>query len=183
MSGPDCAKPVVLVMGPAGSGKSRLGEALATELGAHFIEADVHHPPENIDRMRRGIALTDEDRAGWLAALASELLNTASLGRPRVLACSALKRAYRDRLRAACADLALVYIEAPRALLADRMARRRGHFMAPALLESQLATLERPTEDERPIQVDARWPTERQVATVLAALSCFQTDAVSPPST
>lgn len=161
----------LLVMGPAGSGKSSLGAALARTLEARFIEADAFHPPDNIDRMSRGVALTDDDRASWLAALAAELARSAGPKQRRVLACSALKRAYRDRLRVASPDLIVVHIDAPRELLAERIARRAGHFMPVSLLDSQLASLEPPCADEVAITVDAAWPIARQIEALCDSLA------------
>jgi len=139
----------ILVMGVAGSGKSTLGAALAARLGVAFVDADDLHPPENIAAQAAGRPLTDEMRAPWLEAC-GRVLAEAPGG---VLGCSALKRAYRDRLRAFVPDLALVYPEADRALIEARMAARADHFMPVSLLDSQFATLEPPTPDEAPITV------------------------------
>jgi gluconokinase len=137
-----------VVMGVSGSGKSLIGAAFARTLGVEFVEGDKYHPPENVDRMSRGIPLTDEDRSGWLRALATRLREARDGGDGLVLTCSALKRSYRDVLRAGAGDLQLVFLRGPRALIAQRLANRRGHFMPAALLDSQLATLEEPTADE-----------------------------------
>jgi gluconokinase len=137
-----------VVMGVSGSGKSLIGAAFARALGVAFVEGDAYHPAENVDRMSRGIPLTDDDRAGWLHALATRLRQARDSGNGLVLTCSALKRSYRDVLRAGADDLQLVFLRGPRALIADRLAGRRGHFMPPSLLDSQFATLEEPTADE-----------------------------------
>jgi len=148
--------PLVVVMGVAGSGKSTIGAALAQALGVPFVEGDDFHPAENRARMAAGIPLTDEDRYGWLRALAGRLAQARQAGTGAVLACSALKRAYRDILRAGAPSLRLVFLSGDRAVLAERLAARRGHFMPASLLESQLATLEAPTPDEGAWVVDIR---------------------------
>ena len=139
---------VIVVMGVSGTGKSTIGRALAETLDLPFVEGDDLHPAANVAKMAAGIPLTDADRAPWLDLIAAEL------GRPVVITCSALKRAYRDRLRRAAPDLVLVYLHGAPELLASRMAQRDGHFMPTALLESQLATLEEPAADEDAIPVD-----------------------------
>ena len=141
------SRPVV-VMGVSGTGKSTVGAALAEALGLPFVEGDDLHPSANRTKMAAGIPLTDADRAPWLDAIAAELHT------PVVVACSALKRAYRDRLREAAPDLALVYLHGTPELLAARMEGREGHFMPTSLLRSQLDTLEAPDGDENPIGVD-----------------------------
>lgn len=148
--------PLVVVMGVAGSGKSTIGAALAQALGVPFVEGDDFHPAENRARMAAGIPLTDEDRYGWLHALAGRLAQARLAGTGAVLACSALKRAYRDILRAGAPSLRLVFLSGDRGVLAERLAARRGHFMPASLLESQLATLEAPTPDEGAWVVDIR---------------------------
>jgi gluconokinase len=136
------------VMGVAGSGKSVIGAALARELGVDFVEGDEYHPPENVARMAHGIALTDADRAGWLRALAARIREAKDAGTGLVMTCSALKRSYRDVLRAEAPELQFIFLKGPRALIAKRLAGRRGHYMPASLLESQLATLEEPSPDE-----------------------------------
>lgn len=146
-------------MGVSGSGKSTIGAALARELHAEFLEGDSFHPPENVARMAAGIALTDADRQGWLATLSARLGAARREGRPVVMSCSALKRRYRDTLRAQAPDLALLYLAGTPELLMQRMARRQGHYMPPSLLASQLATLEPPQPDEGALTLDiAREP-------------------------
>jgi gluconokinase len=135
----------LVVMGVAGSGKSTVAELAALRLGWEYIDADAYHPPENVAKMRRGEPLDDTDRAGWLAALATLLAERAAGGVPIVLACSALKQTYRDRL-ARGAPFRLVYLRGSRELLAARLAGRQNHFMNPGLLDSQLATLEEPRD-------------------------------------
>ena len=136
-------------MGVAGSGKSLIGAGLARALGVDFVEGDDYHPPQNVERMARGIPLTDHDRGGWLRALATRLSEAKDAGSGLVLTCSALKRSYRDLLRAGADEVRFIYLRGPRTLIAERLAGRRGHFMPASLLDSQLATLEEPSPDER----------------------------------
>lgn len=146
----------VVVMGVAGCGKSTLGAALAQAEGARLIEGDEHHSTANLDKMQRGIALTDADRAGWLDALAAELR---AHPRDAVLTCSALKRAYRDRLRAAAPGLRFVFMEIDRAAARARIeARRDSHFFSPALIDSQFDALESPVGEPGVLRVDAQAP-------------------------
>lgn len=159
--------PNLIVMGVSGAGKTSLGQALAAALGADFTDADDLHPPENRARMAAGQPLTDADRWPWLDLVAQALAAPGA----RVVACSALKRVYRDRLRAGAGPVVLVWPHGPAAVIAARMAARKGHFMPPALLESQLATLEPPDPDEAAIRVDLTLPLPQMVTAVLAALS------------
>jgi gluconokinase len=138
-----------VVMGVSGSGKSLIGASFARAFGVDFVEGDDFHPLENVERMTSGIPLADDDRLGWLRALAERLGEARRAGTGLVLTCSALKRSYRDLLRADAGDLQLIYLRGPRELLAERLAGRRGHFMPPSLLESQLTTLQEPSPDER----------------------------------
>jgi gluconokinase len=160
----------VVVMGVCGCGKSTVGERLARELGALFIEGDAFHPPANVARMAAGIALTDADRQGWLEALAAQLAAARRAGRSVVLACSALKRRYRDVLRQGAPDLRVVHLHGGREMLAARLAARQGHYMPASLLDSQLATLEAPGPDERAITLDAGAPTDALVQSALTQL-------------
>ncbi|WP_395638642.1 gluconokinase [Pseudolysinimonas sp.] len=157
------SRPVV-VMGVSGTGKSTIGLALADALGIPFVEGDDLHPEANVAKMAAGIPLTDGDRAPWLDRIA------AGLDRPVVVACSALKRRYRDRLREAAPDLALVYLHGTPTLLAGRMEGREGHFMPTALLESQVATLEIPAPDEEAIPVDVALRPDEIVELVVGRL-------------
>ncbi|HET9977046.1 MAG TPA: gluconokinase [Burkholderiaceae bacterium] len=149
----------IVVMGVAGCGKSSVGARLAERLGATFLDADDFHPSANVERMRAGIALTDADRAGWLDALASRLARAVAAHECVVLACSALKRSYRDALRRGAPRLRLVHLTASPTLLAERIAARAGHYMPPSLLPSQLALLEAPGSDEQAITCDVARPT------------------------
>jgi gluconokinase len=155
-------------MGVAGSGKSTVGRLLAERLGWPFLDGDDFHPPENVEKMRRGIPLTDADRLPWLERLA-EL--TRQNGGSAVLACSALKESYRRILSGGDPRVRFVYLRADPALLAARLERRKAHFFTRALLESQLATLEEPTPASTAIAVDASRPAETVVQDILAGLS------------
>jgi carbohydrate kinase (thermoresistant glucokinase family) len=161
------SRPVV-VMGVSGSGKTTVGAALADALGLRFVDGDALHPEANVAKMAAGIPLDDADRAPWLDAIGAVLA-----AGPVVVACSALKRVYRDRLRAAAPPLQLVFLDGDRAVLAARMAARPGHFMPTSLLDSQLATLERPDADEHALTADIDEP----VATIVARLTERMTDA------
>ena len=154
-------------MGVAGSGKSVIGAAFARTLGVEFVEGDEYHPPHNIERMSRGIPLTDADRAGWLELLAIRIREAKESGAGLVVACSALKRSYRDVLRQAAPALRVVFLRGGRELIAARMARRKQHFMPASLLESQLATLEEPAADEDAWVCDISLPPEAIVAELL----------------
>lgn len=143
-------------MGVAGSGKSTIGAAFARALGVPFVEGDDFHPAENVRRMALGVPLTDEDRLPWLQALGAKLRVAKEALTGLVLSCSALKRAYRDVLRAHAPELQLIFLKGSPSLVAQRLAERRGHFMPAALLQSQFTTLEEPTPDERAWICDIR---------------------------
>jgi gluconokinase len=160
----------ILVMGVCGSGKSTVGQGLARGLGLPFIEGDELHPEKNVARMAAGIPLTDDDRRGWLDAIAARLDDAAARAQGAVVACSALKRAYRDRLRRAAPDLRVVWLHGDEALLARRMAGRAGHYMPPSLLPSQLATLEPPHPDEHALAADIGQPPDALVQGLVAQL-------------
>ncbi len=160
----------LVVMGVAGCGKSLIAERLALALGAQALEGDSFHPPENIARMSAGVALTDADRAGWLARLAERLAAGREAGQRLVLSCSALKRRYRDQLRAGDPDLVFVCLHGARALIESRMAARTHHFMPVSLLDSQLRDLELPQSDERAVLCNLAATPEQLVAQILSAL-------------
>jgi gluconokinase len=154
-----------VVMGVSGSGKSLIGARLAHELHVEFVEGDDLHPPDNVRRMAAGIPLTDTDRKGWLMAIAARLREAKRAGTGLVASCSALKRSYRDLLRSSGdARVQFVYLAGTRALLAERMANRPGHFMPPSLLDSQLVILEEPSPDEHAWVCDIREAPEAIVA-------------------
>jgi len=158
-------------MGVAGSGKSLIGAALAHALGIEFVEGDEFHSAENVERMSRGIALTDDDRARWLRSLAARIREAKEAGVGLVISCSALKRSYRDILRAGATDLRFVFLKGDRALIAKRLAGRRGHFMPPSLLDSQFATIEEPSPDENAWVCDIRKSPQELVAALMASAS------------
>jgi carbohydrate kinase (thermoresistant glucokinase family) len=141
-------------MGVSGSGKSTVAAMLAAALGCQFQEGDDLHPPENVEKMRRGTPLTDADRMPWLRKIAEEIDGWHARGECGVLTCSALKRSYRDLIIGDRHDVVLVYLKGSRDLIHRRMAARHEHFMPVALLDSQFATLEEPTPDKHPIIVD-----------------------------
>ncbi len=160
----------VVVMGVSGSGKTTVGDLLAKELGWRFAEGDRLHPPANVEKMRQGIPLTDADRAPWLDRIGEELKSWAAEGRSGVLTCSALKRAYRDRIRSARPDVRFVYVKGSEALIESRVAARHHEYMPASLLRSQFEALEEPAPDEPVVTVDAGQSAEAEVAAVIAAL-------------
>ena len=141
-------------MGVAGAGKTLIGSRLAAALGTAYAEGDDYHPAANVAKMAAGIPLDDADRAGWLDALAHTIAEARRGGRGLVVAASVLKRSYRDRLRAADPALRFILLTAPKPVIADRLEHRRGHYMPPSLLDSQLAILEVPDDDERAWIID-----------------------------
>ena len=162
---------IVVVMGVSGSGKTLIGSALAQALGARFVEGDRFHPPENIARMSDGMPLRDEDRWGWLDAIAIEIAETERNGGRLIVACSALKRIYRDRLRLASRQLGFVYLEIDRDTAAARVAARKGHFMPASLIDSQFADLQPPAVDEGALKFDARGSSSQLVTDAAFALA------------
>ncbi|MEU6376251.1 gluconokinase [Streptomyces sp. NPDC046909] len=160
---------VVVVMGVAGTGKTTIGPLLAARLGVPYAEGDDFHPPANIAKMSAGTPLTDEDRWPWLDAIGDWADGRAGLG--GVVSCSALKRSYRDRLRAAAPGLVFVHLAGDRALIEDRMSHRQGHFMPTALLDSQFATLQPLESDEAGVVVDVAGSPEEITARAAKALT------------
>lgn len=150
----------LVVMGVTGCGKTSVAQAIAERQGGRLIEGDAFHPQANVDKMRRGIALTDQDRAGWLDLLARELQAARQDGEYAVLACSALKRRYRDRLRGAVANLGFVFLELPEPEALRRVAQRIGHFMPGSLVASQFADLEPPSAEALVLTIDAMLPVQ-----------------------
>jgi gluconokinase len=145
---------IAVVMGVSASGKTTIGELAATKLGCEFQEGDDLHPPSNVAKMRAGEPLTDADRAPWLARIAAEIDDWRARGVCGVVACSALKRSYRDVLIGKRRDVTLVYLKGSYELIHRRMAARKGHFMPISLLRSQFDTLEEPTPDEHPLVIN-----------------------------
>ncbi|MDR3466321.1 MAG: gluconokinase [Xanthobacteraceae bacterium] len=167
----------IVVMGVSGSGKSTVAEALARRAGLTFRDGDGFHPAANIAKMRAGIPLTDADRAPWLAAIAQAIDDAADRKAAMVVACSALKRAYRDVLVHGRRDVAIVYLKGTPALITQRLAKRHGHFMPAALLDSQLATLEEPGDDEPAVTIDIDRPINMIVDDIIARLGLAPNEA------
>ncbi|CAN5165103.1 gluconokinase [soil metagenome] len=158
----------IVVMGVAGCGKSSLGQAIAAALACPYVEGDAHHSPANIAKMRAGSALTDADRSAWLTVLGEQLAATS----PMVLACSALKRSYREQLRAASPGLRLVFMDIGRDLALHRVAARGdAHLFPVSLVDSQFATLESPVHEARVLSVDAALPLDQQLSRALIWLN------------
>ena len=148
-------KPLIVVMGVAGSGKTTIANALAERLGVPFVEGDSLHPAANVKKMASGIPLTDEDRWPWLRAIGERMEVERSTGHGVVVSCSALKHVYRDALRRCVhGRVQFILLDGSRELIGQRMRKRKGHFMPPALLDSQFATLERPTAEEHATVLD-----------------------------
>ena len=152
---PVMEKPLIVVMGVAGSGKTTIASALAEKLGVPFVEGDSLHPAANVKKMASGTPLTDEDRWPWLRAIGERMEVERLTGHGVVVSCSALKHAYRDCLRKEVhGKVHFILLDGSRELITDRMKRRKAHFMPPALLDSQFATLEKPTPDEHAVILD-----------------------------
>jgi gluconokinase len=158
---------MVVMMGVCGCGKTTVGQAVADALGWHFLDADAFHPPENVAKMAAGTPLTDEDRWPWLDRLRDELHAIDARGEHVVLACSALREAYRRRLQQA-GDVKFVYLKGDRATIAPRLSARQGHYMPASLLDSQFAVLEEPKEA---LVIDAGAPLDTQVSEICRALA------------
>ena len=159
----------VVVMGVSGAGKSTVGVLLATALGGVFADGDAFHSPANIAKMAAGLPLTDADRAPWLALIAV-WIGQRTAAAPGVVACSALRRAYRRVLIAGRPGVALVYLAGEHDLVAARQAARPGHYMPASLIDSQFATLEPPDADEHAITVSVAEPPAAIVARIMARL-------------
>ncbi len=160
----------LVVMGVSGSGKSTIAERLAARLDWRFADGDRFHPPANVAKMSAGQPLTDEDRWPWLQAIADEIDRLSATGQRAVVACSALKRTYRDILVHGRDDIRIVFLNGAQDLIADRLAARKGHFMPPGLLASQFKTLEPPQPGERPITVSIDAPVETIVDDIIRQL-------------
>jgi carbohydrate kinase (thermoresistant glucokinase family) len=162
---------IAIVMGVSGSGKTTVAAGLAQQEGWILLEGDSFHPPANVAKMHAGIPLTDADRWPWLRAIAARADELRQAGQSAAVACSALKRAYRDVLIGPRPDTVLVYLRGSKSLIAHRIKARRGHFMPPALLDSQFATLEEPGPDENPVIVDVGGTPEAEVADAVRQLN------------
>ena len=161
----------VVVMGVSGCGKSTLAAGIAAALGLHAVDGDELHSAAAVSKMRSGTPLNDADRWPWLERIGARLADAQRSPAGVVLSCSALKRAYRDRIRAACPGVRFVFLDGDPELIRTRMAARQGHYMPAGLLDSQLRTLERPGGDESDVlRVEIDAPVARQVAQALAAL-------------
>jgi gluconokinase len=167
---------LVIVMGVSGCGKTSVGERLADVLNCRFIEGDSLHPPANIEKMSAGIPLGDDDRWPWLDIVGSLIGDSVARGERVIVSCSALKKIYRDRLRAAAGGrLAFVFLEGSRAVFDKRMRARAGHFMPASLLDSQFATLEPPTGEPDVVTVDVDLTIDAIVAKALTGLQDLPT--------
>jgi gluconokinase len=168
----DATTPCALVvMGVSGSGKSTIAERLAARLGWRYEDADRFHPPANVAKMSAGHPLTDEDRWPWLQAIADEIDRICKARERAVIACSALKRAYRDILVHGRDDVRIVFLNGTQDLIAERLAARKGHFMPPGLLASQFMTLEPPQAGERPLTVSIDASVEAIVDDIIRQLN------------
>jgi gluconokinase len=161
---------ILVVMGVSGSGKSTIAQGVAAAKGWSVLEGDTFHPPANVAKMAAGTPLTDDDRWPWLHAIAAAIDADRARGESAVVACSALRRAYRDILIGNRPDVRLVYLQGSQDLIGERMRARHGHFMPPALLDSQFQTLEEPGPDEHPITVQIHGTPDEIVRDLLERL-------------
>jgi len=161
---------VLVLMGVSGSGKTTVAERLAARLGWTFQEGDALHPASNVEKMRAGQALTDEDRAPWLATIAAWIDGQIQAGQHGIITCSALKRSYRDLIANGRPGVQVVYLHADRASLEQHVRGRHHEFMPTTLLDSQLATLQEPTPDEHAIQVEVSGPVDETVNDIVRQL-------------
>lgn len=159
-----------VIMGVCGCGKSTVGAALARAFDVAFIEGDAYHPAPNVIKMSAGEPLTDDDRAGWLQALAREIAAARARGEGIVVSCSALKRRYRDLLRQADPDLRFAHLQGPRGMIAARMQTRIGHYMPISLLDSQLRDLEPLQPGEAGLTLDTTQPPDALVASIIESI-------------
>ena len=175
---------IIVVMGVSGSGKSTVAALLAAALGCQFQEGDDLHPRENVEKMRGGTPLTDADRMPWLRKIAEEIDGWRARGECGVLTCSALKRSYRNIIIGDRRDVMLVYLKGSRDVIHRRMAARHEHYMPVALLDSQFATLEEPTPDERPITLDVGGKPAEIAHEIVSQIEDRQhtTDGTAPPA-
>src|SRR5882762_7955609 len=167
----------LVVMGVSGSGKTTIADTLALRLNWDFEDGDIFHPASNVAKMSAGQPLTDEDRWPWLQAIADEIDRVCEAGEHAVIACSALKRAYRDILVHGRSDVRIIYLKGTQELIANRLALRKGHFMPPGLLASQFKTLEPPGTDENPVTVSIDAPVEAIVDDIVTQLKLTPSDS------
>jgi gluconokinase len=160
----------LVVMGVSGSGKSTIGDKLAERLGWRYEDGDRFHPASNVAKMSAGHPLTDEDRWPWLQAIADEIDRVCMAGGHAVIACSALKRAYREMLVHGRGDVRIIFLDGTQELIATRLAQRKGHFMPPGLLASQFKTLEPPGPAENPVTVSIDAPVDAVVDDIVRQL-------------
>ena len=170
----------LVVMGVSGSGKSTIADKLAERLGWTYEDGDKFHPASNVAKMSAGHPLTDEDRWPWLRAIAGEIDRACKAGQHVVIACSALKRAYRDILVHRRDDVRIVYLKGTPKLIADRLAQRKDHFMPPGLLASQFKTLEPPDASENPVTVSIDASVETIVGDIVRQLNPAPADSAAP---
>lgn len=163
--------PIIVVTGVSGAGKTTIGELLASRLGCPMLEGDDLHSEASVRLMAEGIALTDADRQDWLSQIAARISEAIDGNRPLVVTCSALKRKYRDVLRGSGAGMTFVFLKGARALIVERLAARRNHFMPVSLVDSQFEALEEPTPEEHAIVCSIDRPTEDIVAEIMGALA------------
>jgi gluconokinase len=175
---PGKAPCALIVMGVSGSGKSTIAAELAKQLSWTFEDGDRFHPASNVAKMSAGHPLTDEDRWPWLQAIADEIDRVCKADGHVVIACSALKRAYRNILVHGRDDVRIVFLEGSQALIADRLAQRKNHFMPPGLLDSQFKALEPPQADEHPFTVSIDAPVETIVNNIVAQVATQSTEQV-----
>jgi gluconokinase len=170
----------LIVMGVSGSGKSTIAEKLAERLNWNFEDGDKFHPASNVAKMSAGHPLTDDDRWPWLQAIADEIDRVCKAGEHTVIACSALRRAYRDLLVHGRSDVRIVYLKGTQELIAGRLAQRKGHFMPPGLLASQFETLEPPDRSENPVTVSIDASVDAIVDDIVRQLNLTPADSGTP---
>ena len=167
---------IVIIFGVSGAGKTTIGKLLAQELGWRFYEADDFHPGANIEKMRQGMPLTDKDRWPWLKSLREQITHSLAAKENTVLACSALKRVYRERL-CVSEDVKFVFLRGDYALIERQLRRRHGHFMNPALLQSQFADLEEPQPNEDVLTIELGRTPQELVKEIKTRLSLARKDS------
>jgi gluconokinase len=170
----------LVVMGVSGSGKSTIADKLAERLDWTYEDGDRFHPASNVAKMTAGHPLTDDDRWPWLQAIADEIDRSCEAGQRVVIACSALKRVYRDILVHGKNDIRIVYLNGTQRLIADRLAQRKGHFMPPGLLDSQFKILEPPEQNENPVTVSIDASVDAVVDDIIRQLGLHPADSGTP---